>query len=137
MTAIVVMRVTAYKAKSIYNMKASVIGATGAAGKDLVNVLLKDPDYTEVVIFVRRPAGIIHPKLMEVITDFDRLGDVSGSTTVCNLAPLYRDGDVFYKRQIVSALFPQNLEYDGYGFRTAHFNEVVATIFSLDAISPK
>ena len=53
------------------------------------------------------------------------------STTVSNLNLLYRDGDVFYKRQIASALFPQNLEYDGCGFRTAHLNEVISTIFSL------
>lgn len=54
------------------------------------------------------------------------------SSSVSNLSSLYRDGDVFYKRQIVSALYPQNLEYDGCNFRTAHLNEVIATIFSLD-----
>ena len=58
-------------------MKALVIGATGATGKDLVHVLLQDMDYTEVIIFVRRPAGITHPKLTEVITDFDKLENVS------------------------------------------------------------
>jgi N-acetyl-gamma-glutamylphosphate reductase len=35
-------------------MKALIIGATGTTGKDLVNVLLQDPDYTKVVLFVRR-----------------------------------------------------------------------------------
>ena len=58
-------------------MKALIIGATGATGKDLVNVLLRDPDYKEVVIFVRRTGGITHPKLVERITDFDRLEDMS------------------------------------------------------------
>jgi uncharacterized protein YbjT (DUF2867 family) len=51
------------------SMKALIIGATGATGKDLVDVLLKDPAYTEVVIFVRRPGKIDHPKLTEVLTD--------------------------------------------------------------------
>ncbi|MBS1562965.1 MAG: NAD(P)H-binding protein [Bacteroidetes bacterium] len=60
-------------------MKALIIGATGATGKDLVNVLLQDPDYTQVVIFVRRSTGIAHPKLVEVLTDFDKLGTVAGS----------------------------------------------------------
>lgn len=60
-------------------MKALIIGATGATGKDLVNVLLQDPAYTEVVIFVRRPSGMAHPKLHEVLTDFDKLEDVSAS----------------------------------------------------------
>lgn len=53
-------------------MKALIIGATGATGKDLVNVLLNDSDYKEIVIFVRRHTGINHPKLLEVITNFDQ-----------------------------------------------------------------
>jgi uncharacterized protein YbjT (DUF2867 family) len=52
-------------------MKALIIGGTGATGKDLVNVLLQDADYTSVVTFVRRSGGISHPKLSEIITDFD------------------------------------------------------------------
>jgi dTDP-4-dehydrorhamnose reductase len=58
-------------------MKALIIGATGATGKDLVNVLIRDPDYSAIVIFMRRSTGIIHPKLKEVITDFENLQDVS------------------------------------------------------------
>jgi uncharacterized protein YbjT (DUF2867 family) len=58
-------------------MKALIIGATGATGKDLVNVLLQDTDYTQVVIFVRRPSEKAHPKLLEIITDFDKLEEVS------------------------------------------------------------
>jgi len=34
-------------------MKALIIGATGARGKDLINVLLIDAAYTEVTFFVR------------------------------------------------------------------------------------
>lgn len=58
-------------------MKALIIGATGATGKDLVTALLQDPYYTEVMTFVRRRTGIRHPKLFEVITDFDKLEEVS------------------------------------------------------------
>lgn len=58
-------------------MKALIIGATGATGKDLVQVLLQDPDYTMIVIFVRRTSGMVHPKLREIITDFDNLEEVS------------------------------------------------------------
>jgi uncharacterized protein YbjT (DUF2867 family) len=60
-------------------MKALIIGATGATGKDLVNVLLQDADYTEVIIFVRRATGMVHPKLKEIVTDFDKLEQVSES----------------------------------------------------------
>ena len=58
-------------------MKALIIGATGATGKDLVEVLLKDPHYTEVVAFVRRASGRAHPKYSEVITDFEKLENVA------------------------------------------------------------
>lgn len=58
-------------------MKALAIGATGATGKDLVNVLLQDDAYTEVVLFVRKATRLSHPKLAEVITDFDNLEKVS------------------------------------------------------------
>ncbi|PZR21321.1 MAG: semialdehyde dehydrogenase [Citrobacter freundii] len=60
-------------------MKALIIGATGATGKDLVNTVLKDAFYTEVTIFVRRASGIVHPKLREIITDFDKLETIAGS----------------------------------------------------------
>lgn len=58
-------------------MKALIIGATGATGKDLVQVLLQNADYTAVVIFVRRSTGIVHPKLTEIVTDFDNVEEVS------------------------------------------------------------
>jgi hypothetical protein len=55
------------------------------------------------------------------------------STSISNLSALYHDGDVFFKREIVNAICPQRLEYDGNQFRTTHLNEVIATTFSLDA----
>jgi uncharacterized protein YbjT (DUF2867 family) len=51
-------------------MKALVIGATGATGKELVNLLLESTDYSEVSIFVRRPTGKSHSKLTEHVVDF-------------------------------------------------------------------
>ena len=58
-------------------MKALIIGATGATGKDLLEVLLKDEKYTEVVIFVRRSIEIKHPGLKEIITDLNNLESVT------------------------------------------------------------
>lgn len=51
-------------------MKALVIGATGATGRPLVEELLKNNDYSKVVIFVRRSIGIQSDKLIEYIVDF-------------------------------------------------------------------
>ena len=53
-------------------MKALVIGATGATGRDLVNQLLTDKDYDEVNIFVRRPLAVENPKLKTHIVNFDK-----------------------------------------------------------------
>ncbi|WP_312900806.1 NAD(P)H-binding protein [Chryseobacterium taichungense] len=52
-------------------MKALVIGATGATGKDLVNQLLQDKDFEEVSIFVRKPVDIQNEKLKVHVVNFD------------------------------------------------------------------
>jgi uncharacterized protein YbjT (DUF2867 family) len=52
-------------------MKALVIGATGATGKDLVNQLLNDKDFEEVDIFVRKPVDIQNDKLKTHIVNFE------------------------------------------------------------------
>lgn len=56
-------------------MKALVIGATGATGKDLVNQLLKDSYFSEVDVFVRKPLDIENPKLKTHIVDFEKPED--------------------------------------------------------------
>ena len=50
--------------------KAIVVGATGAVGRDLVDVLLKDERYSSVVTFTRRDIGIQHEKLTSYVVDF-------------------------------------------------------------------
>ena len=52
-------------------MKALIIGATGATGKDLLLQLLADDTYTEVHCFVRKPMSISHPKLHAHVINFD------------------------------------------------------------------
>ena len=53
-------------------MKAIVIGATGAVGKELVRALLDDAHYTEVAVFVRRDPGVTHPKLTAHVINFEQ-----------------------------------------------------------------
>ena len=52
-------------------MKALIIGATGATGKDLVTQLLADDTYSEVHCFVRKPLALTHPKLHAHVVDFE------------------------------------------------------------------
>ncbi len=51
---------------------AIVIGSTGAVGKELVQLLLRNKNYSSVVSLVRRGTGISHPKLQEHIVDFNQ-----------------------------------------------------------------
>ena len=53
-------------------MKAIVVGATGAVGRDLVELLCHDPRYTEVRTFTRRELGIENPKIHPYVVDFER-----------------------------------------------------------------
>lgn len=53
-------------------MKALVIGATGATGKDLVNQLLNDKDFEEVDIFVRKPVDIQNDRLNVHVVNFEK-----------------------------------------------------------------
>ena len=52
-------------------MKALIIGATGATGKDLVTQLLADDTYSEVHCFVRNPLALTHPKLHAHVVNFE------------------------------------------------------------------
>ena len=49
-------------------MKAIVIGATGLVGNLILKELISDNDFSEVRIFVRKPTGMINPKLKEIVT---------------------------------------------------------------------
>lgn len=56
-------------------MKAIVIGATGATGKELVKQLLAKDDISEVITLVRRKTVDEHPKLKQHIIDFKAMDD--------------------------------------------------------------
>ena len=56
-------------------MKALVLGATGAVGKDLVSQLIADASFDEVVLFVRRPVDFGAGKVRAHVVDFDHPGE--------------------------------------------------------------
>ncbi|MDO4895383.1 NAD(P)H-binding protein [Moraxella sp.] len=70
-------------------MKAIVIGATGATGNALTQLLLNNEHYQSVMIFVRKPVAITHPKLTVHLIDFDKPSDwadkVKGDVLFCCL----------------------------------------------------
>lgn len=52
--------------------KAIVIGSTGMVGTQLVNLLLDNESFTEIISLVRKASGVNHPKLTEHIINFDK-----------------------------------------------------------------
>ena len=59
-------------------LKAIVLGATGATGQELVKLLLNDPNFSKVSIFVRKKPRIKHKKLTTYEIDFSRLNEYKG-----------------------------------------------------------
>lgn len=56
-------------------MKALLIGATGATGKELVKQLVSDSDFSEVHTFTRKDLDFQHPKLTNHVVDFEKPED--------------------------------------------------------------
>jgi uncharacterized protein YbjT (DUF2867 family) len=67
--------------------KAILAGASGLIGSSLLTILLNEIAYAEVIVLVRKKTGIIHPKLTEIIVDFDKLDgiykDINGHALFC------------------------------------------------------
>jgi uncharacterized protein YbjT (DUF2867 family) len=53
--------------------KATIAGASGLIGSNLLNILLEAPEYSEVLILVREELPILHKKLVQLVIDFDKL----------------------------------------------------------------
>lgn len=71
------------------NYKAVIAGASGLIGNLLLEQLLNHPVYNEVSVLVRKKLKVQHPKLKQVLVDFDRLADyqaeVNGHALFCCL----------------------------------------------------
>lgn len=52
---------------------AIILGATGATGGELLNLLLEDKRYSRIKLFLRKPTGITHPKVEEHIVNLFEL----------------------------------------------------------------
>lgn len=56
---------------------ALIAGATGLTGSYLLDLLLEDPHYTQVIAVTRKPLHRGDDKLKNVVAEFDRLADYS------------------------------------------------------------
>lgn len=64
--------------------KAILIGASGAIGSSLLTQLLESTAYSNVLILVRRELPVLHPKLKQLVINFDDLqkhgAEIKGDT---------------------------------------------------------
>ena len=68
--------------------KAIIAGASGLIGSGLLQVLLKEDSYEEVLILVRKELPIQHKKLKQLVVDFNHLNEYSELIT-CDKLPMY------------------------------------------------
>jgi uncharacterized protein YbjT (DUF2867 family) len=62
-------------------MKAVIIGATGLVGGLILKEVLNDKDFSEVRIFVRKPTGIVNPKLKEIVSPMTNIPALASEVT--------------------------------------------------------
>lgn len=94
---------------------ALVVGASGLIGKHLTNKLLASNYYVKVKVIVRKPLNIIHPKLEQLVMDFDNIdaSKIVADDIFCCLGTTMKQAgskDAFYK---VDFTYPFNFAKAG------------------------
>ena len=69
--------------------KAIIAGSSGLIGSNLLDILLQGDFYDEVLVLVRKELSIQHPKLTQLVVDFDQLeayaDQLTGHAVFCSL----------------------------------------------------
>ena len=68
-------------AENSSNRIALIAGASGMVGHQLMERLLKDSDYSKIILLTRRPLGIQNAKIEEKILDFDEIPELENIST--------------------------------------------------------
>jgi|GEM_PF-5604670 len=55
---------------------ALIAGASGLVGNELLQILLRGEQYEKIYALVRRSLDMEHPKLVQIICDFDQLDKI-------------------------------------------------------------
>lgn len=61
--------------------KAIIVGASGLIGNELLNILLQHSYYNEILVLVRKELPMNHPKLIQLVVDFENLDKWSAAIT--------------------------------------------------------
>jgi uncharacterized protein YbjT (DUF2867 family) len=89
--------------------KALIAGSSGLVGNELLQIILQEKNYTKVYAIVRRPLVVKHPKLTEVVCDFDNLEEVKEYFAVDDVFCCL--GTTIRKAKTREAMFRVDVEY--------------------------
>lgn len=64
------------KGKQLNIMKAIIFGVTGLTGSALLKNIVNDSRYDKIYIVTRRPCGFIHPKVEEILFNFNDFSEM-------------------------------------------------------------
>ncbi|MCM0760050.1 NAD(P)H-binding protein [Sporomusa sphaeroides DSM 2875] len=88
---------------------ALIAGSTGLVGSELLQILLAEKQYATVYAIVRRPLAVKHPKLIEIVCDFDRLEAVKEYFAVDDVFCCL--GTTIKKAKTKEAMYRVDVEY--------------------------
>ena len=88
---------------------ALIAGSTGLVGNELLRILLAEKQYATVYAIVRRPLAVKHPKLIEIVCDFDRLEAVKAYFAVDDVFCCL--GTTIKKAKTKEAMYRVDVEY--------------------------
>ena len=119
--------------KGRQNMKASMIGASGAVGREVLRLLLEDNDVDEVVVFARKPLVQAHAKLQMECVDFNQpqawADKVRGDVAFSCLGTTLKDAGS------KAAQYRVDVDYQYDFARSARHNEVAGFVLVSSALA--
>ena len=83
--------------------------SSGLVGNELIHIILNAPEYERVYAVVRRSLEVDHPKLVEVICDFDKLEEVQEYFQVDDVFCCL--GTTIKKAKTKEAMYKVDVEY--------------------------
>ena len=77
----------------------------------------------------------LEAKLTASITDTTNIGPLleKAITNISQLDILYKNGSIVQKRKIIGSMFPENLTFDGFQYRTTRVNEAINLMCLIDS----
>ena len=109
---------------------ALISGASGLVGQELLQLTLDNPSYSKVYILVRKSLGTSHPKLVEIIFDYENDQDyrdlpVVDDTFCCLGTTIKKAGsEAAFKK--VDFTYPFHLAQEMQEHKTNSFNVITA-----------